>query len=380
MINLTDKICDYLFVSLELFFKTGIHNESNCDVILLVDEDNWILDYKIKWKKLSLTEFTTASHYKKNIKKSFKLKFREKLLNILGLKSIPNFYPNHRKKYINLNKEQINNVNTLFDSKWNNQSFSNIDYVITGSNATGQGNPKNSSFYLKHDNKKFNIGFLFQSLRLTFHKMPLNEFKEIWEDYFKNENNYQKCNFNEWLNKNHKLRIDFEYFNQKLSPTQQKSKIKQIKNKYCPLRRKYEEIYDLTMKYRQCLYNKLKKKKEEFTNNFWNKQFNDGFFKIVHFAHIKPVSEIKKEAIANKFDKKILENIKDENNILPLDPNTHNLFDKHEICWSLESGDIFFRDKQIPDNNVREDFLKIPIKSLNKIHDYLSWNIKFWNK
>ena len=95
MPNLLDSVTEYSFVLLTLFFKTGRNNESCCDVILLVDEYNWIHDYKIKWKKLSLTAYTTASHFDK-INNSFKFKFREKILIASGLKNIPN--PNPRIK------------------------------------------------------------------------------------------------------------------------------------------------------------------------------------------------------------------------------------------------------------------------------------------
>ncbi|MBQ6970548.1 HNH endonuclease [bacterium] len=53
---------------------------------------------------------------------------------------------------------------------------------------------------------------------------------------------------------------------------------------------------------------------------------------MIEFAHIKPVSKIKDECISQKFNKDILRQIKDKNNILPLNPDTHTLFDKKEIC------------------------------------------------
>lgn len=375
MSYLSEITANYSFVSIKLFFKTGTNNESYCDVILLVDDYNWIHDYKIKWKKLSLTKFTTASHFDK-IRNSFRFKFREKILKRIGLKNTPNPHLGIKKNYTNLAQEQVNKINELFDKEWIGQSFSNIDYVITGSNATGQGKKTNSSFYTKFDNnQKFNIGFLFQSLRLTINKNELqcNEFKSIWEKYNSSQSNFKHYEFKDWLNHDHALKKDFLFFNQNLTEEQQQTKIKEIKKKYCPLREKFEEMDNLIRRNRQNLINKLNKVKKEFVSNFWNKKANINI-KTIELAHIKPVRKIREESIANEFKKDILDEIKDINNILPLDANTHTLFDKHEICWNL-NGEIFFINDKNSDESISQVFKHIPEASLSKIHKYLSWYI-----
>lgn len=374
MPNSLDNTTEYSFVLLTLFFKTGRNNESCCDVILLVDKYNWIHDYKIKWRQLSLTEFTTASHFNK-INNSFRFKFREKILRASGLENIPNPNSRIKKTYVNLSLDQIQKVNSLFDREWRSQSFSNIDYVITGSNAAGQGIHNKSSFYLKQDNsQKFNIGFLFQSLRLTFNKNELqsNEFEQIWKNYMNNSWTFTQYKFDEWLNNNHELKKDFLFFNRDLKEEEHKKKIKEIKNRYCPQKEKYEVVYNTIWKYRQNLLNDINKNKKKFVIDFWNKQFTDNFIKLIEFAHIKPVSKIKDECISQKFNKDILRQIKDKNNILPLNPDTHTLFDKKEICWN-SSGDLFFIHDNTNNVEILDDLKKIPSETLFKIKKYLDW-------
>lgn len=378
MSNSLDSATEYSFVLLTLFFKTGRNNESCCDVILLVDEYNWIHDYKIKWKKLSLTTYTTASHFDK-INDSFKFKFREKILIASGLKNIPNPNPRIKKEYVNLSLDQIKKINSLFDMKWKNQSFSNIDYVITGSNAAGQGIHSKSSFYLKQDNgQKFNIGFLFQSLRLTINMNELqsNEFEQIWKNYMNNSAAFKQYKFNEWLNNDHNLKEDFLFFNKDLKEEEHKNKIKQIKKRYCPQRKKYEDVYNTIWRYRHNLLNDINKNKKKFVIDFWCKQFTDDFIKLIEFAHIKPVNKIKEECISQKFNKDILLQVKDKDNILPLNPDTHTLFDKHEIYWDL-NGNLFSQNiSNASKDLIPTAFRLIPKATLLNISQYLSWYLK----
>ena len=107
--------------------------------------------------------------------------------------------------------------------------------------------------------------------------------------------------------------------------------------------------------------------------DFWCKQFTDDFIKLIEFAHIKPVKKIKEECISQKFNKDILLEIKDNDNILPLNPDTHTLFDKQEICWNLK-GDLFFiHSKTNNDELIPEDLKKIPNETLLRINKYLTW-------
>ncbi len=367
-----ERIAKYSFVPITLFLKTGKKQESYCQVILLVDEYNWIHDYKIQWKKLFITQFTTEAHFNKS--NAFRFKFRNKVLENIGLTNTPNI--NGRcKQYIDLKNKQIEKINSLFKSEWIGQTFGNIDYIITGSNPAGQGDPTKSSFYLKNGNQKENIGFLFQSLRLKFKKDELdsNEYKLLWNDYFSRKNNIKQYkDFYEWLNHDHNLKDDFDYFNHRLTPQEQKTKIKKIQKKYCPKKTKYEEICNIVRKYRNDLYSELNKKRKNFTENFWEKKFDDGYINLVEFAHIKPVCEIKQECIKNNFDKEILLEIKDEDNILPLNPDTHTLFDKRKIYWDPKSGCLIFID-QLQHDIVDDNIKNIPQKTLSKIDHFLSW-------
>lgn len=371
----SNKIAEYAFVELKLFFKHK-NKESCCDVILLVDEYNWIHDYKVYWGTLTLTQYTTAAHFKNN-SNSFKFNFRTKLLQIIGLENRAWNKPRICKPYIDLTQDQIIKVNQLFNNEWKNQTFSNIDYVITGSNASGQGDPSRSSFYWK-TKSGFNktIGFLFQALRLKFKKseLQINEINNIWHNYNNKTNIYKHYSFDMWLNNCHDLKMYFEYFNQKLTPRQQRKKINEIKNRYCPIRARYENICNLIIKYRSNLYNKLEKEREIFIKNFWQEDFDKESIQTIEFAHIKPVCEIKRECIQNEFNENILNDVKSINNILPLDPNTHTFFDKHMIYWNLD-GDLCFLIK----NNcitIQNKFKKIPPNTLLHVYKFLLWYIK----
>lgn len=102
---------------------------------------------------------------------------------------------------------------------------------------------------------------------------------------------------------------------------------------------------------------------------------------MIEFAHIKPVSKIKEECVSQKFNKDILLQIKDKKNIIPLNSDTHALFDKHEIYWDSNGKLSFWNKNTVSKELISLDYFEcIPRSTLSNISEYLSWYLSEYSK
>lgn len=356
------NISQYAFVKMKYFAKCGCEGE----LILLVDENFWIHDYKVTFDKIAITEYTTQAHFD-NKKNNISFKFRDELLKMLGFVHKPNLKFNLRKDYKTItDNEKIKKINDLFWEKWHHQTFPNIDYVFTGSNPSGgMGQISNSTYWtiFKNGDKKF-PNFTLQSLLLK-HSYQEKDYLEIWENCI----NYNTFDFETWINGNHQIKTSFDWFNDNLSHpiNEWKNEFQKIKNRYCEQKNKYEQVCNCCLQYRSEIQNQLKQNKQSFVINFWDNT-NIPNIDIIEFAHIKPVYLIKNECFS-KNNPKILEEIKNKYNIIPLSPSMHRLYDRKKIYWSSKNGTMQ------ADNNLNvkidSEFKNIPSNSLKLVQPFL---------
>lgn len=385
-----DAIKEFKFVITPVFYRNG----SECELILLIDETNHICDYRVIWKKFFITKYTTATHFKNSSLPRFA--FRNKLLKSLGLDHLQNPVHSKRKEYMQIkSNDQINKINSLFWEQWIGQTIPNIAYVLTGSNTAGEDNPKHAEFWTtleKYQNKKFAIGMFFGSI--TYKKIAkylTNEtYINIWKDFKQKKSKYISINFEQWLlsDENSTYKLYFEEFNRKSHPTTEWKNLKKSLEKDFLLSFKSTTFLcdkvSTTVQHNRNKIREIISKKygdlRNFMSKFWNHNFNNERDEI-ELAHIKSVYKCKNEACKIAIDdqnfnraNKILNQIKDENNIIPLKHWYHRQFDMHKIYWEangiikiyklMDSGDRDF----IIEQNI---FNMIPNEFLSKIKEYL---------
>lgn len=381
-----DIIGDFKFVTLPVFYRNG----SECQLILLIDYMNHINDYRVIWKKFCITEYTTPTHFEKP--DIYRFQFRDKLLEKLNLKHLKNPISGVRKIYIPITSEnQLNNINNLFWNDWIGQTIPNISYILTGSNPAGENNPKQAEFWTKlinQENKRIAIGMFLDSIMYKKVKKFLREstYISIWNDFKQGKSEFKIINFEQWLwldeTKTFKRYLE-EFNKEKLQTSEWKSLKKQLSN-FRADTRIIDSVSEIAQnnrsKIRSIIINKYGDLKN-FMTKFWKHDFSRERDRI-ELAHIKSCKWCKDEAcnIAIKTRnitdeaKQILDQIKDENNIIPLKYWYHQMFDTNNIYWNDEGKIMlsksldFDKKKLIIDDDL---FNTIPDEFLNKTKRYL---------
>ncbi len=370
---------DFKIIKMNVFSGRQDSHIDDIDYYLLVDENNFIHDFKLVFHQMNITRFTTPSH-KDDI--GVRLSYRIKLLNELGLKH--SFEKQIKKEYKSFNQEEIDilGINELlFNLKMNDITFQNIIYLIQGSNPSGEGRGT-GKFNTLYKSNSYCLSFFLQSLNISkeIKALYINpSYDSIWND-FKN-GLITSISFEEWIENNNILLKYLRAFNWNSNNWKQlidkfedeiKKEIKLFKwleNKVIKLRSVQKENIKKLYKTDPTLFYVIDNK-EDYKNYLYGKYFNiqKPQTNFVH-AHILPVSLIKQNYKSKK-DEKILEQISDPYNFLPLPENVHSIYDRFFFYWN-EEGEMCFTNKPGLNKDEVIDFKNIDKSILPRIKQYL---------
>lgn len=359
-------------------FSGEVNNKKNdWTYYLLVDENNFIHDYKIQAKRVSIKTQTTKSHSMNNKRNSKELNRRKEFLEELNLKH--EFVEDNKKS----KKDSIffdeNNIDLikfnkwLWDLKWTDITFQNIEYILNGSNPSGQGNGR-GFLNIFYNNSIQPFGFFLQTLNISktinkLYKKNVLIYDLIWSNF--DSKSIKKFSFEEWVEENEILDDLLKQF--KLNPENWKQIIEEFRLTIRTQKKYFEDleqkISKLRTKQKKLIKNKYKKRDiiYDFFSNFQENNYPDR----ITYAHIKPVWKIKKEYLTNQDNKEsILEQISDINNFLPLSPNIHDLYDNYYFYWT-NTGELK-QIKEINNKNEITNYSQINKNKLESIQKYLN--------
>ncbi|WP_033159936.1 MAG4270 family putative restriction endonuclease [Mycoplasmoides alvi] len=364
------NVNDFQFKQVEVHL-TSTSKKSTTKIVykLLIDEENFIHDYKISFDELEICRDTTERH--ENSKKNSKaLEYRKKILEFL---KIDHRFNGKNKEYIQIDKTSLKNLNEyISDFNWGfDITFQNVIYIITGSNPPGEGRNKSFFVWKDKDKNEFKMGFLLKLLRLDAKFKQSLSYESVWKD-----DSLEKIPFEKWIENKLLSNNTIKYY-LNLFTKDSKDWEKHFNEFTCNInnfskiyKKTHDEIGKLRAKFKENVrkeYNKLKE--EEFCINF----FQPGRNLKWDFAHIKPVHRIKQEYFQSKSkDKKKLNEICDPKNFLPLPINIHKMFDNKEICWDRTGKlKIIKNDKNYSPSDDLKYFEQIKYSFLEKIKKYL---------
>lgn len=342
------ELSDYKFKIVKMeFLHPYVEKSTKGWFYFLIDDCNFIHDYKIQFDNLKITNLTTESHWSSTKRYSLVFAVRTKILNYLGFENKPN--KNRKPKpYTPIdNKEVINNLNNMIynDISWKDITISYVEYIITGSNSSGQGNGK-GTFMTKCNNSLFPYGFFTKVLNISekIKKKYKNvNYKSIWgesiNDLYESKD-IKIIDFNDWLSINTNLWKAFNLF--KSDSHNWKDLTKQFSEQFQKEWHKYNKLDKLIQKYRREQIQNFKKtiNADDLCDSI-NEYFNDNqeLTESIEIAHIYPVWKIKEEYEKNE-DESILKMIADINNCLPLSKNIHRLYDNKYFYWDYSTGQL----------------------------------------
>ena len=387
------NVQDYNFSLVKMNVYSGTNEiENELTYFILIDEKNFIHDYKIQFNKLYIKTKTTKSHENNN---SIKLQKRKQIIEVLGLK---HEFGDGTKNKILIDRKDLDKLNNylLYDD-WRDITFQNIEYVITGSNPSGQGKGIGTFWtkYKKYKEEKFSFGFLFQCLNFSKqinkkYDLESISYKSIWKYFW--ENKEKIIDFQNWLLNNpiiEKYLFDFKYCSKNGNWTKL---TKELISKLNEDKQEYWELISLIDKYRNKFIQKINKINYQQDKNKNNLEFGHFLYqqyfgidsnKINHTfdrAHIKPVWLIKEQYLNSKTkDKKILEQIYDTNNFLPLSKNIHNWYDSKFFYWN-ENGELKKIKEEFIETDEIKKFKKIKLEKLELVKKYLKEYIEYIKK
>lgn len=341
---------------------------------LLVIDDVMIYDFKVQVEKMTLTMETTASHQETK-KYNNELFLRKEIFSNLSLQH--SFVKIDGKKKIKqpiVKQEKLNKLNNFFwDRNWEDITFQNIEYLITGSNPTGQGNTK-SFFKTAFNSSHYPFGFLFQWLNQTdaFYKKyenksyPNSFFQEYWDENFENfpkDVTFERCSFEQWISQNKMLKSFFRNYADAGTPWQNTDKdieqeLKIIIHKLTVLDEKVNNLRQQQKKKVLECFNDLRNWSNEIFGN--EKAYVEG---AIEFAHVHSVANIKKLSSQKEDETEAcdtLEEISSQYNCLPLNSTLHTLYDKNHIYWDND-GKLCFGSNY----SDKESDMFIPFKQIN---------------
>ncbi len=333
----------------------------------LFDNQELIHDFRIEFKKVCIQLTTTAKHFEgKNVKKSWFL-FRDKILKELGL---PHYSASeHRKTHKILNIEQIKKLNNIFNKhlKTERLTLKSINYILFGSNSSGEeGSPKKAQFKIFYRNQKYAFASFIQSLILS-----LEESKLLFEKVqCVNINQYS---FNDWIvNRNPEFIDNFEWFNiEGHTVWQWKNKLKRWRERNTKQIRIKQDL-DILVRRKRCELEKNVGSRDQFYMNFWEKYHSGN---QVQLAHIYPVYMSRQKCFTTQRNQwaRHLNEISDQNNIMPLPTQLHKNYDDKKIYWKVNGELQKINSWQIVEKWILlmlSEHKKIPTNSLNSCRQY----------
>ena len=380
------NVQDYNFslVKMNVYSGSGTNEiENELTYFVLIDEKNFIHDYKIQFNKLYIKTKTTKSHENNN---SIKLQKRKQIIEVLGLK---HEFGSGIKNKILIDRKDLDKLNNylLYDD-WRDITFQNIEYVITGSNPSGQGKGT-GTFWTKYNEEEFSFGFLFQCLNFSKqinkkYDLESISYKSIWKYFW--ENKEKIIDFDNWLLNNKTIErylFDFKY---RSKNGNWKKLFKELEEEIKEDKQEYWELISLIDKYRNKFTRNINYQKNNNENNLefghflYQQYFGIDSNEINHTfdrAHIKPVWLIKEQYLNSKTkDKKILEQIYDTNNFLPLSKNIHNWYDSKFFYWN-ENGELKKIKEEFIETDEIQKFKKIKLEKLELVKKYLKEYIEY---
>lgn len=361
-------------------------NLINMTYYLLVDEvTNFIYDYRIHVNDIYLSYETTKSHEisKKN---SWALKLRLDILKKLNIEHFFRETNSFRKKaqVIQLNSQQIEILNKNLDS-WAEHlkliTFQNIEYIIAGSNPSGQGNGK-GLLQVEYQKQNYCFGFLLQALNKCKSILDKNgnlkqEYKSIFDlDW----NELPQIEFEDWIKSDIELAKAFKDF--KNFSHDWKNHIDILKNILKKRKKENTEINKLILNKRNDFVKNINLtfKNVDLLKTFYGFEDNHELNLILEKAHIKPVHLSKKQylnSVSEESKTKILLEISDINNYLPLPSDIHTYYDRFCFYWDVD-GSIITSEKINNLNKTKYEIYKIQkdmltVERINYINQYKEW-------
>lgn len=358
---------------------------------LLVDQDNFIHDFKIEFELLEINTFTTKSHKNHDTNK---IKLRIKIIeSYLLLKHKFKDEDNFKKRiaYSNISKDKIEELNKKI---WNDDmrqiTFQDVEYLLTGSNPSGQGNGKgylNTSF----ENDVVPFGFFLQVLNIKKqidkqYGKSKNQYEVLWKEFWHNQKQDKKISFDKWLNENEILRKYLKSF--KYSSSNWKNLFDKFKKELNENKQKWFDLNSKIIKLRKNQKEAFKKFFESNSLKNDNKTINqfayEYFWSINHnksssrfqYAHIKPVKYIREQYKQTQNDK-ILDEINDINNFLPLPSDIHELYDKFYFYWEKNGKIQNLKEISKDDLKRMQKFSQINKNILETRKKYLDDYLKY---
>ncbi len=370
------KEFDFKVVKLDAYSGDYLRPNNKLTFYILVDEQNFVHDFKVVFHKAQITRFTTPAHKQH---KQTRLEYRKQILAILAIEhSLEE--QNGRKPYIDLSALQLEKLNKfIYNTPMHEITFRNVEYLLIGSNPSGQGHGK-GMLKTRYQDEEYLYGFFFQVLQQSKKIKSYYDnvdYQDIWKELFNNDNYDSKCiMFDKWINSDSLLRNKFIDF--KLAPRNWEAIKKEFENQMKSRITKWNNIISIINKqrsiYRKGIEDILSAYHSEYPKTELSKEYFDlnTNTSVIEFAHIKPVYAIKEEYLKTS-DTTVLDQISDCNNFLPLTPNIHTLYDKNYFYWN-EDGNITL----LKDINESEllGYTKIKPNRLNKVIKYIKDYIK----
>lgn len=306
---------------------------------LLVDESDLIHDFKFKMDEIVIDKYTTDSWFNPENKSKYKqLCLRNELFKKINIGTSERRPSKKSHMLIPLSPMQVDETNAFANE--NMDTIKSLIWLLKGNSPSGENKAPSQAEMVTSVNGKLFLFALFTKSLVIDQKHRIMKTHEINEGWKTSE----VLSFEEWLNSNEWIKSQAE--------TKQEA---QSKEEYYQFRENSKQYLD---KYIQKIYS-LDEVIRQYRNAF-SKNIDDEYLKPqrmpinfvsrgeIEYAHIKPVEQIRAEAIElvkmSKGIEKLMHEISDTNNFVPLQPTLHTLFDSGEFTFE-SGGEVKFFNK-----------------------------------
>lgn len=360
-------------VKMDVFNKCKDESENRITYDLLTVDDVIIVDYKIKFHQINIKDCTTKSHENS---KRLDLQYRLHILSKLGIKH--EFKQQGKKSYCFKDLDKIKAVNDYLESDdaGSKLTFQQIEYILTGSNPSGQGKSGRGYLYTMYNGKPIPFGLFLKSVNQCKHfqnyakkHFDIHDFSGLYEMA-------EQVSFQDWIDQNGRLEKYVKKFHD------HSEQWKTIRDNFV---KDYQHViasfYQLESQVNKYRSEQKKWIQEQYSENatLYHAYFNiTNINEDYEVAHIKPVWLIKEEYSLGK-DPEILNQIRDVNNFLPLPSNIHRSYDRKQFYWTQDGCIKKLITNKLP-NNI-DEFKQINPEMLNKISYFINeYKIKIIDK
>lgn len=360
-------------VKMDVFNKCKDESENRITYDLLTVDDVIIVDYKIKFHQINIKDCTTKSHENS---KRLDLQYRLHILSKLGIKH--EFKQQGKKSYCFKDPDKIKAVNDYLESDdaGSKLTFQQIEYILTGSNPSGQGKSGRGYLYTMYNGKHIPFGLFLKSVNQCKHfqnyakkHFDIHDFSGLYEMA-------EQVSFQDWIDQNGRLEKYVKKFHD------HSKQWKTIRDNFV---KEYQHViasfYQLESQVNKYRSEQKKWIQEQYSENatLYHAYFNiTNINEDYEVAHIKPVWLIKEEYSLGK-DPEILNQIRDVNNFLPLPSNIHRSYDRKQFYWTQDGCIKKLITNKLP-NNI-DEFKQINPEMLNKISYFINeYKIKIIDK